>query len=82
MLQYVRLSKRVWHQVCGHFPQAISQLWINAWDPLSIPDNGNGATRALMVFIGRVSTIAVVCNAITHPYLKLSDRYISLLNST
>ena len=58
----------------GHFPENILKvdtkitLFVNAWDPLSIPGNGNAGDNSLDGHVGRVSTIAATGNGITNPH--------------
>jgi hypothetical protein len=59
----------------GWFPDNIEwvdvhrTLFVNAWDPLSIPGNGNAADQSLDGFIGRVTNIAVNGTLMTNPFM-------------
>lgn len=62
----------------GRFPDFLLQgidrrttLLINAWDPLSLPGNGNAMDDSLDGYIGRLTNIAVTGSLITNPYIKL-----------
>jgi hypothetical protein len=60
----------------GFFPDNISlvdpdkTLWVNAWDPLSLPGNGNSEDDSLDGFIGRVTNIAINGSGMTNPFMK------------
>lgn len=60
----------------GRFPSNIARiepsktLFVNAWDPLSLPGNGNSGDHSLDGFIGRVTNIAVNGSGMTNPFAK------------
>ena len=63
------------------FPDCIAEmdtkttLFVNAWDPLSVPGNGNEWDDSLDGFIGRITNIAVNGSGMTNPdmqYVALS----------
>ena len=46
------------------------KLFMNAWDPFSMPGNGNKMDRSLDGFWGRSSAISLLCWPRSNPYLK------------
>ena len=73
----------------GYFPQNIEKvilretLFVNAWDMLSVPGNGNAADRSLDGFIGRASAIGVLGTGLTNPRIReRSKNYIAVYPST
>ena len=60
----------------GWFPDNVAKvnkkktLFVNAWDPLSLPGNGNEKDDSLDGVIGRVTNIAVTGSGLTNPYLQ------------
>ena len=60
----------------GRFPNNIDKvdtettLFVNAWDMLSLPGNGNSADGSLDGYVGRVSNIAVIGTPMTNPYVQ------------
>ena len=61
----------------GKFPANIGQvndtektLFVNAWDMLSVPGNGNEGDKSLDGYIGRNTAIAVLGTGLTNPFLK------------
>ena len=63
----------------GYFPDAIAEvnprktLFVNAWDPISVPGNGNKQDNSLDGYIGRLTNIAVNGTSMTNPYLKFKQ---------
>lgn len=64
----------------GMFPDNITRvsnlrttLFVNSWDPMSFPGNGNGGDQSLDGFMGRSSTIALTGNGVTNPYIRLAQ---------
>jgi hypothetical protein len=70
----------------GFWPNAIRAfkdtlddvMWINAWDPLSVPGNGNQCDASLDGYVGRSSAIGIIGTSITNPYLSQDGRYTSV----
>jgi hypothetical protein len=64
------------YKYIGRFPGNVPEnnnpttLWVNAWDPLSVPGNGNEWDDSLDGFMGRCSNIAVLGTSMTNPYIK------------
>lgn len=62
-------------QEIGLFPYNIQMinpkttLFVNAWDPLSLPGNGHGKDDSLDGFIGRETHIALNGSSMTNPYI-------------
>ena len=60
----------------GLFPENIFKvkldetLFVNAWDPWSLPGNGNNKDNSLDGYIGRVTMIAPLCFPPTNQFLK------------
>ena len=58
----------------GRFPENVNDvdidvsLFVNAWDPLSVPGNGNNKDDNLNGFVGRCTSIAGNGTGITNPY--------------
>lgn len=60
------------HIPSGLCPHADEQtLYVNAWDPWSIPGNGNAQDNSLDGFWGRSSAIAVLGWPLANPHLKI-----------
>jgi hypothetical protein len=55
-------------------------LYVNAWDPWSLPGNGNFNDPSIDGAYGRSSAIAVLCWPFTNPHLKLNEKYIEIDN--
>ena len=53
-------------------------LFVNAWDMLSIPGNGNKGDSSLDGRIGRVTNIALNGTSMTNPYLINTANYIQV----
>jgi hypothetical protein len=56
-------------------------LYVNAWDPWSLPGNGNFYDKSIDGAFGRSSAIAVLCWPYTNPYLT-DKKYIQIDNKT
>ena len=62
----------------GWFPNLFEDPWVykpktlfvNAWDPHSVPGNGNEADESLDGRIGRITNIAVNGTPMTNPHMK------------
>ena len=56
----------------GNFPENISKikpsdtLFVNAWDPISLPGNGNELDESLDGHVGRVTNIAINGSGMTN----------------
>ena len=64
----------------GYFPQNIEKvrdldktLFVNAWDMLSVPGNGNSKDNSLDGYIGRNSAVAILGTPLTNPNLRDED---------
>lgn len=73
------------HVDIGHFPSNIKHvaslqttLFINAWDPHSIPGNGNKQDNSLDGHMGRTTMIGVLGWGSTNHYLLDSSRYVHI----
>lgn len=73
----------------GYFPQNIEKvilretLFVNAWDMLSVPGNGNAADKSLDGFIGRASAIGVLGTGLTNPRIRgRSEKYVAVYPPT
>lgn len=67
----------------GRFPALLDNLddlataaIVNAWDPLSLPGNGNERDNSLDGWVGRTSSVASSGSSMTNPWLLRADRYI------
>lgn len=69
-----QIRKKYPIQDTGYFPDNVKSnpksLFVNAWDPLSMPGNGNCGDHSLDGFIGRRTNVAAVGWPLTNPYLK------------
>lgn len=60
----------------GFFPGCVERvdrsrtLFVNAWDPWSLPGNGNGEDNSLDGYVGRCTAVAVAGSTMTNPYIK------------
>ena len=75
----------------GYFPKLLlhpkltcinKTLFINAWDPWSVPGNGNKGDNSLDGYFGRNTQIGILGNSLTNHYLKEDENYISITTST
>ena len=63
----------------GYFPQNIDKiednidgtLFVNAWDMLSVPGNGNFSDNSLDGYTGRYSTVGVLGTGLTNPFIRV-----------
>jgi hypothetical protein len=69
----------------GLFPSNLTQvnpsktLFVNAWDPVSVPGNGNSKDASLDGYIGRATNIAVLGTAMTNPYMQQDKNIVAVL---
>ena len=55
-----------------------SVLFVNAWDPWSVPGNGNAGDNSLDGWIGRSTDISILGTAITNPFLSVARNYVDV----
>lgn len=70
----------------GYFPDNIKKidpdktLFVNAWDPWSLPGNGNCSDNSLDGYVGRCTMSAVLSWPHTNTYLNCDEAYIMVKN--
>tara|TARA_R110001592_G_scaffold18816_12_gene77726 strand:- start:5073 stop:9551 length:4479 start_codon:yes stop_codon:yes gene_type:complete len=65
----------------GRFPGNVEKvkisesLFVNAWDMVSVPGNGNGMDNSLDGYIGRISAVGVLGTGLTNPRISKAGQY-------